>query len=346
LQTICWQGLGDNSELIARLCASVWSGNKVIVHSDSKGFIKKIEETLNGQSQEIQIDGSDDEDHQPPTVWSIHSENSGSEENVAFIKAIPTAVKSVDALLTSPSLGTGVDIPDYHFDEIYGIFYGATQTATECAQQLWRYRPNVPVHVWVTPRPPFGYESCNASKIKQYLLESNRMTAFLIRRDRETGQRGAEKDWALDAFCTLKAQRQFSINNLRSDLRSLLEEMGNRIIPVESQVNEVYKAKLKQGGTLIDLKHCPAVAGKELIDKQTYQERQSKDYLSLEEFQECEKFRIWESYGKAVTPELVKQDDGGKLLRRLIALEEVLEATEGMIISEDVSALNLFHRRS
>ncbi|WP_026104457.1 DUF3854 domain-containing protein [Anabaena sp. PCC 7108] len=47
-------------------------------------------------------------------LWSIHSDNSGSEENVAFIKDITNAVKDVDALLTSPSLGTGVDINEYH----------------------------------------------------------------------------------------------------------------------------------------------------------------------------------------------------------------------------------------
>ncbi|MHC5861026.1 hypothetical protein [Nostoc sp.] len=37
--------------------------------------------------------------------------------------------------------------------------------------------------------------------------------------DRETGRRGAEKDWALNASCQIEAQRNWSINNLRADLR-------------------------------------------------------------------------------------------------------------------------------
>ena len=75
------------------------------------------------------------------------------------------------------------------------------------------------MHVWVAPRPPFGYAETNARRIKEKILQKNEMTAFLIRIDRETGRRGAEKDWALDASCQIEAQRNWSINNLRADLR-------------------------------------------------------------------------------------------------------------------------------
>ncbi len=333
---IYWYEGGDSSELIARICASLWSGRRVIVMSDSKRFIKKLEEVLNSNQTRTHLEElHTQETPNQPRVWTIHGENSGSEENVAFIKEIRHSVKTVDALLASPSLGTGVDMPDYHFDEVYGVFHAATQTATECAQQLWRYRPNVPTHVWVAPRPPFGYKSCNATKIRQQMLESNRMTAFLIRWDRETGERGAEKDWALEAYCQIQAQRQFSINNLRSDLRLLLEEMGNILIPVAGKVNPDFRERMKLSGQVIDDRHHAAVSSAELIDKQTYRKRQSKDYLKPEETHECEKYRIWESYGATVTPELVKADDNGKLIGRLIALEELLEDAGGLAVSED-----------
>jgi hypothetical protein len=79
-------------------------------------------------------------------VWAIHSENSGSEENVVLIREINTAIKTIDALLITPSLGTGVDISTEHFDAIFGVFHAVRQSATECAQQLWRYRPDVPMY--------------------------------------------------------------------------------------------------------------------------------------------------------------------------------------------------------
>ena len=38
------------------------------------------------------------------------------------------------------------------------------------------------------------------------------MLKFLIRINRETGKRGAQKDWTLDASCQIEAQRNWSID--------------------------------------------------------------------------------------------------------------------------------------
>jgi hypothetical protein len=257
-------------------------------------------------------------------VWSIHSDNSGSEENVAFIKDITNAIKNIDVLLTSPSLGTGVDISQYHFNAVFGVFHGVSQTATECAQQLWRYRPKVPLHVWVAPKPPFGYLDTNPSKIKERLLQTNEITAFLLRIDRETGKRGAEKDWALDAYCKIKSARHQSINNLRSDLRELLKQMGNQIVRVGDELDAPAWELLKTAADALDSAHHQAVAKANNISYSEYRARQSKDYLSPEEVYECEKFRIHDSYGMEVTEELVEQDNGGRLVGAIAALEAIL----------------------
>ncbi|MHC5895850.1 plasmid replication protein, CyRepA1 family [Nostoc sp.] len=229
-RTIYWYEGDNSSALVAQISAALMQGEKVMVASDSKRFIKKLDKSFTIKYEESNSEKS----HTPKKwrIWSVHSDNSGSDENVAFIKDITNAVKNFDALFTSPSLGTGVDISQYHFDLVFGVFHGVSQTATECAQQLYRYRPKVPFHIWVAPRPPFGYKDTNASKIKERLLQTNEMTAFLLRIDRQTGKRGAEKDWALEAYCQIMANRHYSLNNLRDDLRSLLTEMGNTFIYV------------------------------------------------------------------------------------------------------------------
>ncbi|MEH2107628.1 hypothetical protein [Nostoc sp.] len=152
-------------------------------------------------------------------MWAIHSENSGSEESVIFIREINVAIKDIDAFLITPSLATGVDISTEHFDAVFGVFHAVSQSVTECAQQLWRNCPNVPMYIWVAPRPLFGYAETNARRIKERILQTNEMTAFLIRINRETGKRGTEKDWALDTSCQIEGQRNWSINNLRAYLR-------------------------------------------------------------------------------------------------------------------------------
>jgi len=344
---VFWYEAGSSSTLVAAIHIALLEGKKVIVVSDSKRFVKKLEKSLmdspdfGGAKIELGAQSEETPEAEDDTrlrIWALHSENSGSEENVAMIKDITNSVKAFDVLIASPTIGTGVDIcggkADYHFDTIFGAFHGVSQPATECAQQLWRYRPNVPMHVWVAPRPPFGYKECNPRKIKEQILAKNEMGAFLIRIDKESGKRGAEKDWALDAYCQIEARRNRSINNLRQDLRSLLEEMENTIILMGDEVDEAAKLKMKAAGEAIDQAHCLAVSSAKEIDQLTYDSRQRQDYLSPEEFLECEKFRIWDTYGIDVTPELVEKDDGGRLVGKIANLEAVLGQPEDTLTDE------------
>ncbi len=327
----------NNSTLVSKIFTALMLGLKIMVVSDSKKFIKKLETAMTVKVFDNQPlwgpDGQlDSKSENKLRIWSIHAENSGSEENVAFIKDISTEVKKVDVLLASPSLGTGVDIPNYHFDEVFGAFHAVSQTATECAQSLHRYRPQVPLHIWVAPRPPFGYKETNATKIKERMLELNEMTAFLIRIDRETGRRGAEKDWALDAYCEIEANRNRSINNLRDDLHSLLDEMGYNLTAGESEADTQVAMELKEAGQYLETAHQLAVVQAANISSSEYLSRQSKDFLQPEEIVECEKYRISRDYGMPITEELVKRDAGGYLISQIIALESLLLPSEGEII--------------
>ncbi|MCC5669717.1 DUF3854 domain-containing protein [Nostoc sp. CHAB 5784] len=359
---VYWYEGKNSSAIVAEFHAQLMLGKKLMMVSDSKRFIKKLERALNdaegqrcrgAEGKEViqQLSSApllpcppalfDDNDETPESaedrklrVWAIHSENSGSEENVIFIREINIAIKDIDAFLITPSLSSGVDISSYHFDAVFGVFHAVSQSATECAQQLWRYRPDVPMYVWVAPRPPFGYAETNARHIKEKILQKNEMTAFLIRINRETGKRGAEKDWALDASCQIEAQRNWSINNLRSDLRSLLEEMGNTIIPLGDGGDEATSRWMKAAGIAIDEEHYRKVANAKDIDRRTYNSRQHQDYLKPEEVLECEKFRIQDTYGMSVTPELVEKDDSGRLIKKIVALEAILAAPGEMITDE------------
>ncbi len=349
-RTIYWYEGDNSSALVAQISAALMLGEKIMVASDSKRFIKKLDKSFTikyekvGEGEGVKEELTDSSTLSPlpltpcPArraswrIWSVHSDNSGSDENVAFIKDITNAVKNFDALFTSPSLGTGVDISEYHFDLVFGVFHGVSQTATECAQQLYRYRPKVPFHIWVAPRPPFGYKDTNATKIKERLLQTNEMTAFLLRIDRQTGKRGAEKDWALEAYCQILGNRHYSLNNLRDDLRSLLTEMGNTFICVGSDDDDQARESLKAAAQALDRAHNSHVAKAKNITLSEYRARQSKDYLDPSEIFECEKFRISDSYGIEVTESLVEMDKGGRLIRAIAGLEAILAPAEESIV--------------
>ena len=326
----------NNSALVSKIFTALMLGLKIMVVSDSKKFIKKLEAAMTvkvfeGRGQEAEGRREIEQVDNKLRIWSIHAENSGSEENVAFIKDISEKVKKVDVLLASPSLGTGVDISHYHFDAVFGAFHSVSQTATECAQSLHRYRPQVPLHIWVAPCPPFGYKETNAAKIKERMLNLNEMTAFLIRIEPLSGRRGAEKDWALNAYCEIEANRNRSINNLRDDLHSLLEEMGYNLVTAESETDTQVAMELFEAATRLDTQYQLAVVRAANISSSEYNRRQSSDYLQPEEIVECEKYRIKRDYGMPVTEELVKRDDKGHLISKLIALEAILAPSEGEI---------------
>ncbi len=331
---VYWYEGNDSTSLISQLCSLLMIGKKAMVVSDSKRFVKTLEQRMNLTI----IDDKEDKDEHRLRVWAIHSENSGADENIAFIKDITNAVKNIDLLLASPSLGTGVDIcggeGEYHFDAVFGVFHAVSQTATECAQMMYRYRPNVPFHIWVAPRPPFGYKECNWSKIKEHLLYTNEVAAFLIRIDRETGRRGVEKDWALDAYVKIAANRHQSINNLRVDLRLLLQEMNNEIIPLGKESDKDERTRLLEAAKALDKEYYQGVANANNISATEYRSRSSRDYLQPEQILECEKFRIKDSYGMDVTEELVEKDYRGRLIKAIASLEAILAPPEGTITDE------------
>ncbi|MBE9044706.1 DUF3854 domain-containing protein [Pleurocapsales cyanobacterium LEGE 10410] len=332
----------DSSALVAKISTALMMGLKIMVVSDSKKFIKKLEAMMAVQVDEQRSlfepeTGLNSQKGSQLRIWSIHADNSGSKENKAFIKDISNQVKNVDALLASPSLGTGVDICDYHFDAVFGAFHAVSQSATECAQALHRYRHQVPLHIWVAPRPPFGYQETSAEKIKKSMLQLNQMTAFLIRINPESGTRGAEKDWALNAYCEIEAQRNYSINNLRDDLLTLLEEMAYNITTVESDSDVMVKNKMLEVGRYLDTAHQLAIVNANDISSTEYLSRQAKDYLEPEEIVECEKYRIKRDYGMDVTEELVRKDAQGCLISQLIALESLLANSEGKIVDPNTN---------
>ena len=324
----------DNSALVAKLIDAVKRGKRVMVVSDSKKNILKLESVLIKKlaDNEGQLTSNIDEEKKKKVIWTIHADNSGSEENQHFIKNISSAVEDVDVLLASPSLCTGVDIQGEHFDEVYGFFNAVSLSATDCLQALHRYRKQVPLHIWVAPHPSFGYQDTNANVIKNKMLEIAEFNGFLMGIDFETGEKSPVNGWAFDAYCQVEAKRNRSLNNLRDHLHRLLARMGYNVMTVESETDSHAKEELKEAAKKIDQHHIQQVTSAQKIDQQKYLQLKSKANLSPTEQYEIERFRIESGYGQDVTEELVKRDKGGALLGQLINLEAVLSSAQGEIV--------------
>jgi hypothetical protein len=92
-----------------------------------------------------------------------------------FVGDIKTEAKKYDVVISSPSLGTGIDITfsedEEFYDSVYGIYESLINGHTEIDQQLARVRHPKSVKVWVSPRR-FNFET-HFDVIKSDLLCSS-----------------------------------------------------------------------------------------------------------------------------------------------------------------------------
>jgi hypothetical protein len=314
----------DYTAQLAQLTTAISQGKKVMAVSDSKSTIEKIEQVL---SDKFVTDSEDKSDSK--VIWSIHSDNSGSEENQHFINNISEAVKNVDVLLASPSLCTGVDIQGNHFDEVYGFFNAVALTATDCLQALHRYRHAVPLHIWVAPKPSFGYKDTNAQVIRDKKWQISDFNNFALNIDPNTGKNIPILNWAFELYCQIEAQSNRSLNNLRDHLHRLLARMGYQITVVETDTDDEAKTQIKSATQKVNEHQIKQVTVAQPIDKRQYLQLKNKPYLTPEEKYAMERFRIEDSYGIEINEDLVKRDSKGAYLSQLITLEAVLSPPTG-----------------
>ena len=110
--------------------------------------------------------------------------------------------------------------------------------------------------------------------------------------------------------------------------------MGNTFISVGSDDDDLSLERMKNAAAALSTAHYSAVAKANNITASEYRHRQSKDYLTHIEVFENEKFRISDSYGIDVTPELVELDNGGRLIRAIAGLEAILSKPEAVIVDD------------
>ncbi|WP_223278668.1 DUF3854 domain-containing protein, partial [Nostoc sp. 'Peltigera membranacea cyanobiont' 232] len=76
-RTIYWYEGSNNSALVAQISAALMLGEKIMVASDSKRFIKKLDKSFTIKYEQSNSDKS--HTSQKWRIWSVHSDNSGSD---------------------------------------------------------------------------------------------------------------------------------------------------------------------------------------------------------------------------------------------------------------------------
>jgi hypothetical protein len=144
---------GSMFQLIHEIKKSVVNRQRIFITANSKAKVKSLTHAIKSLEGEIGV---------PIQMISITSENSGTQESKYFIENIKTEILKYQVILSSPSLGTGIDISfengKREVDVVFGLFENQINTHFEIDQQLARVRNPGSVHVWVSPRT-FNFET-------------------------------------------------------------------------------------------------------------------------------------------------------------------------------------------
>jgi hypothetical protein len=221
----------DNDHLIGDLAESVRRKEKCFVCSNSKSFIIGLEAELHQRVS-----------HQIKTI-AITSDNSTAPAVQAFVHDIKKAALEYDVILTSPALGTGIDITfdgdAQMIDKVYGFFQARINTHFDIDQQLSRVRNPKRINVWISSEE-FNFETdIEAIKAELHASESEHRILLHIERD---GTKVYHLDRLYDTvFSTITAVQRASKNRLRKNFIELRESEGWTVEPI-SHDNNLSKA--------------------------------------------------------------------------------------------------------
>jgi hypothetical protein len=268
----------SKKQLTGELHRALAANERCFVTANSKSFVDKVHTAL---VKEFGPDG----------IYKVTSENSKSEEVQTLINDIQTAARGCRAIVTSPSLSTGIDISfengEQVFDHVFGMFESNVLTHFECDQQLSRVRHPKNTTVYINPQT-FFFET-DLDVVRRDQLMGRLLESLFLGFDRSGKHRFEENHPLLDLACSVETVARASKNNLKKHFIELKESQGWTIEAVGSDAETT-----SVGGVLLDL-------GKQLDDEQ-YRQR----LLNAKRIPKSEVMKIWK---RAHSNDDVNDDD-------------------------------------
>ena len=311
---VFWYEGSDRSGIVRQIKASLFLNDRVVVACDGLEFSKDLYEALQTLFPEKR-------------VVCINSENSNESEMRSLIENInaPGKLDEIDCLIYSPSVNTGVSIDVPHFDKVFGVFVGGSLAGTDCIQALNRYRPKVDWHVWVNAHPIGGYRSTSADRIQRNKLQENDLCGFLLKIIPGSGQKTVVDEFAWNAWAAIQARRHESLNNLRGDVRYLIENQGHRLISLGEETDWDTKQELKTARDINQQTRRQGICSAEKISASEARRLEAKERPTQDDWYKLERYRIETAWGREVDAELIELDKSGRTIRQFTLLEALLE---------------------
>lgn len=210
----------------------------------------------------------------------ITSDNSGGVEEVDFVGNIVDRFLTIQVLICSPSLGTGIDItfPDplgeadgglCMVDCVYGFFSANVNTHTDMDQQLCRVRNPRAVKVWISPAPfqystnfdvirddlararfvPRAVEGYSTDGHTKYKAEHPQLMIY----SHVVASQRSSKNRLIEAFCELRRKHGWDIEPIRSSEKKDVDRREAERALWQEKVRQLLSAPVLDDDEYFDL---------------------------------------------------------------------------------------------
>jgi hypothetical protein len=311
----------DPSELIKSFLDCLRAGGKPIFFVNCPQEIRSIVEQIKADPELQKLKGQ-----------AVYGDVTSEPEVARFIESIDKKYTELDWLIHSSSLGTGVDLNKKHFTHRFALIRGGILSATECCQAMFRYRPDVPTLIWITPATQT--KECSAEKILKELQYRESATFNTLKCLESAGVQASAvgeispEDWPfLELYAKLTARKNASLSNLRESIYEVLEVSGYTLKFKEPVSYEDIKVAHREIKRRLDKEDCEAIANARLLSDEELSEKSNSCTLNLEDSRAVYKTLLNRDTGLEVTPELVKVDDEGRWRKGVKHLEHLLSAS-------------------
>jgi hypothetical protein len=339
-------------QLIEHMQRSIIEGKRVFITSNSKEKIKTLSKTIEKLVADHGLKIS---------MRMITSENSQHEDTQQFIKQIKSEILNCDVTLSSPSLGTGIDITfdggEQKIDCVYGFFENLINSHFEIDQQLARVRHPGSVHVWVSPST-FKFDTDFGVVCEDYLHDQMLDLSYSGYHN-QTGLPVAGIDPFFIMAAMITTIQRASKNNLKRNFIDYKERNGWKIVHQDIDEEMIYLGKeaFKYGKIAKESDSIKDILNANVFNNVEYRQFTKKidtnEVVSVEEWQSFRKTNLEIFYGEPVTKALIDKDDKGRFstkIRRyenLMNLHKVIsQEGHGLITDKSASIENRIFKSS
>ncbi len=257
------------------------------------------------------------------------------QENRSFLKNIKSEILNYDAVWSSPTIGTGIDITfpnqERKIDCVYGFFDGGINTHFDIDQQLGRVRAPGEVKVWVSPAR--SKLPTDRQAILEELLYGKRIKGLSYYLDHNGAHSAAGDHPFLDLLTEVLMIRRKSMRDLRRNFIKHKNSNGWKvveIVPISQAKKDgsvVGKAGRRQSrnATVVRILSAPDISFRESIKLGEAKEKGAP--LTDVEKASVERYWIKKFYHQDITKALIEFDNYGKTRDKIERLELVINPT-------------------